>query len=88
MHFDGGCGVFGDGGGCQAVDGLKGCAADECGGSAEEGGVPEVEAFLSDLVEHVVFGGDGVVDVEVAFDGVWVEEEVRGLDEGDFGVGE
>ncbi len=49
--------------------------------AAEEGGVPLVEPALQDRIEHLVFRRHPRERVEVLFERIGIEEEVRRLDE-------
>ncbi len=86
MKSKSGFGVFGDGIPGNAADFLEAGAAQDGGRAAEERGVPEVESFLDDLVEHFALAGHTREGIEIFFDGVGIGEKVGGLDEEEFGI--
>src|SRR5580704_15044285 len=49
--------------------------------TAEEGSVPAVEAALDDTVEHFVFGRHAFEGLQILFDRIGIEEDMRRLDE-------
>ena len=64
----------------EAADLLQGRPAQQRRGAAEESGIPLVEPFLHEAVEHLVLGGQAKGG-DVLLDGIRVEEEMWGLDE-------
>jgi hypothetical protein len=88
LHAQGGMRVFGDGLGGDAAGFVERRAADDRAGAAEEGGVPEVVAVLDDAVEQLALVGDGLVERQIALEGVGRIEVVRGLQHGQPLLGE
>ena len=54
--------------------------------AAEQRGVPEVQAALDCLVEHLALARHAVEGAEIALDRIRIDEEVRGLDQGQLGI--
>ena len=72
-------GVLGDRGAGDAADRHQVGPAQHGGGTAEERGVPTVQALLDDAVEHLVLARHRVEGSQIVLDRVGVDEEVRGL---------
>ena len=79
VELERGVGVFGHGLDGYAADFQQRFTTDDRTGAAEEGGVPQVVAVLHQAVEQLALVGHGAEGVEVLFERVWREEEVRRL---------
>ena len=66
--------------GCQRL------APEERRGTAEEGAVPLVEPALDDAVEHLVLARHVLEGLQIAFERVGIDEEVRRLDKEELAV--
>ena len=83
VQLQGGVGVLGHRLYLEAADRLDRGAAQHGARAAEEGRVPEVVAGLDHVVEEGLLGSDPALQVQVALEGVGVEEVLGGLDERD-----
>ena len=72
-------GVLGDRRAGDAADRHQVGPAQHGGGTAEERGVPAVQALLDDAVEHLVLARHRVEGSQIVLDRVGIDEEVRGL---------
>ena len=80
MQLERALGILGDRRTMEPADLFERRPAQQRRGTAEEGSVPFVEAFLHEAVEHLVLGRKAC-GRDVLFDRVRVQEKVRGLNQ-------